>query len=247
MNRRFYDLNVSGKADDLKTAEGLEWDGVCLSRKFDKNFGKFCDEVSGLKPELDILIGARIEAPVRKNARKAIELADLILVDGGEEAVNRKASECWEVDIISHPDRNSSKDFMHQRNSGIDHIMARFMQDRCIAIEINFAEVLNSYGILRARILGRMMQNVILARKYNTPVVITSGAQDRWGLRAPRELMAFGKCMGMTDLEAKNAVSPAGIIKKTRDRKDPNVILKGLEVLDWGKSKSREKKMYGWY
>jgi len=246
MNRRFYDLNVDGKEPDeiLKTAEILEWDGICLTRKFDKNFGKFCDEVSGL----DVLIGAMVTSPVQKNARNALEPADIILVDGGDEAINRKASECWEVDILAHPERNSNKDFMHQRNSGIDHIMARFMHERCIAIEISFAEVLNSSGISRARILGRMRQNVILAKKYKTPVVLTSGARDKWGLRAPGDLMAFGRCLGMTELEARGAVCPAGILKKVRDRKNPNVILNGLEVLDWGKSKPREKKrLYGWY
>jgi len=249
MNRRFYDLNVGGEAEEiLKTAEILEWDGVCLSRRFDKGFGRFCEEVSGLKSGLDILLGAEVGTPVQRNARKALEMADVIIVTGGDESVNRKASECWEVDILSHPERNFGKDFMHQRNSGIDHIMARFMQERCIAIEINFAEVLNSYGISRAKILGRMRQNVVLSRKYKTPVVLTSGAMDRWGLRAPRDLMAFGKCLGISEAEAKDAVSPLGIVKKVNDRKNPDVILKGLEVLDWGRSNPKDKKrMYGWY
>ena len=88
----------------------------------------------------------------------------------------------------------------------------------------------------------------MLARKYGTPLVLTSGARDKWGLRAPGELMAFGKCLGMTELEARDAVSPAALLKKVSDRKNPNVILKGLEVLEWGKSKSKDKKkMFGWY
>ena len=238
MNRRFYDLNVGGRAEEiLETAKILGWDGVCLT-------GKARKEVSGL----DVLTGAMIAAPVRKNARKALELVDMALVEGGDESVNRMASECWEVDVLAHSERNTNKDFMHQRNSGIDHIMARFMKERGIAIEISFTEVLNSSGNSRARILGRMRQNVMLARKYGTPLVLTSGARDKWGLRAPGELMAFGKCLGMTELEARDAVSPAALLKKVSDRKNPNVILKGLEVLEWGKSKSKDKKkMFGWY
>ncbi len=248
MKHRFYDLNVNGRVEEiLKNAEILGWDGICLTREFNRDFREFHDEVSGLESNLDILLGARISAPIQKNARKALDLADVILVGGGDEIVNRKASECWEVDILSHPERNQSKDFMHQRNSGIDHVMARFMRERGIAIEINLSEVLNSSRILRARILGRMRQNVILARRYKTPMVLTSGTRDMWGLRAPGELMAFGRCLGMTDLEAKNAVSPTGILRKVRDRKDTNVILKGLEVIDWGGSKPEKKRMYGWY
>jgi len=244
MKHIFYDLNVGvGDEEILKTAQTLGWDGVCLTRDVKKGDGKFCDEVSGL----DVLTGAMIPSPIRKNARKALELADMVLVEGGDESVNRKASECWEVDVLAHPERNTNKDFMHQRNSGIDHIMARFMKERCIAIEINFSEVLNSSGNSRARILGRMRQNVMLARKYKTPVVLTSGARDKWGLRAPGELMAFGRCLGMTELEARTAVCPAALLKKVSDRKNPDIILKGLEVLDWGKSKPKEKKMCGWY
>ncbi len=238
MKHIFYDLNVgAGDEEILKTAQILGWNGVCST-------GKARGGGSGL----DLLTGAVISTPVRKSARKALDSADLILVDGGDESVNRKAAECWEVDVLAHPERNTNKDFMHQRNSGIDHIMARFMKERCIAIEINFAEVLNSSGNARARILGRMRQNVMLARKYKTPVVLTSGARDKWGLRAPGELMAFGKCLGMTELEARTAVCPAALLKKVSDRKNPDVILKGLEVLDWGKSRPRDKKKeYGWY
>jgi RNase P/RNase MRP subunit p30 len=49
---------------------------------------------------------------VQKKARSAVEAADLVLVSGGVEEINRAASECWEVDILCHPERVDGRDLM---------------------------------------------------------------------------------------------------------------------------------------
>lgn len=257
MNNKYYDLHVSAKdfEEKIELAEHLGWNGICLVEDFDSNFKSFSEKIKNVKEKskIDILIGAKISTKIpneiQRKSRAALEYADLILVDGGDEDINRAASECWEVDILCHPEI-IGKDFMDQKNSGVDHIMARFMSERVIALEIDFSRILNSYGMLRSQMMGRMRQNVMLARKYEVPIVITSNAEDRWSLRAPRELISMGLSLGMTGETAKKAVeeNPLKIIKKSRDRKDPNVIMKGLEVIDWGNSKPMEKKrMYGWY
>jgi len=257
MKHKYYDLHVSAKdfEEKIELAEHLGWNGICLVEDFDSNFKSFSKEIECLKKKskIDILIGAKISTKIpneiRRKSRAALGYADLILVDGGDEDINRAASECWEVDILCHPE-TIDKDFMDQKNSGVDHIMARFMSERFIALEIDFSRILNSHGMLRSQIMGKMRQNVMLARKYDVPTIITSNADDRWSLRAPRELISIGISLGMTEVIAKKAVgeNPLKIIKKSRDRKDPNVIMKGLEVIDWGNSKPMERKrMFGWY
>jgi len=138
---------------------------------------------------------------------------------------------------------------MDQKNSGIDHIIAKLLTDHKTALEINFSGILNSYGVIRAQMMGRMSQNIKLARKYNCLSILASSARDVYGMRSSRELVSIGKALGMTEQEARDSVSknPEKIIQKSLDRKNPNVITTGLEVICWGEQKPREKKMFGRY
>ena len=184
---------------------------------------------------------------VQQDVRKVRKDAEVIIVSG-DDRINRLASDCWEVDIIGSPEMHDGNDFMHQANSGIDYVIARACAERGIAIELNFSNILNSYGRRRARIMARMAQNVRICRDKRCDVVITSGAKGKHGLRAPRDLMAFGILLGMTPEEAKAAVSenPRKILKRSDDRNNPDIILKGLEVKKWGFER-KQKRLYRWY
>jgi ribonuclease P/MRP protein subunit RPP1 len=256
----YYDLHV--RLDDdpadlegmIKLAEHIGWGAICITTDF-RNIRGLSTRINDTrkKTAMNLLSGARITAgsinELQKTSRDVLSHADLILVEGVNEETCRAAAECWEVDIVCHPEKLTDRDPMRQKNSGVDHVMAKMMSERLIAMEFNFSELLNSYGMLRSQILGRMRQNVMLARKYNTPMILTSGAHSMWELRSPGELTAIGKAIGMTQQEAKTAVSenPSILIRKSRDRKNPSILLKGLEVVEWGNQKPQKKRMYGWY
>lgn len=184
---------------------------------------------------------------VQQEARRVRKDAEVVIASGNS-ALNRLASDCWEMDAIGSSEMHEEKDFMHQMNSGIDYVIARACAEKGIAVELRFSNVLNSSGRKRAQILARMAQNVMICRDCGCDIIITSGAIDKYGLRNPRDLMALGIVLGMTYDEAKAAVSlnPQRILKRGEDRRNPNIILKGLEVKRWG-SKPKEKKVFGWY
>src|SRR3989344_2945509 len=93
-------------------------------------------------------------------------------VFGGDPKINRSAVENKSVDILINPERNSEEDFMHYRNSGLNQVLCKLAKKNDVAIGFNFNYVLNSEGILRSKILGRMMQNVKLCQKYKVKMVI---------------------------------------------------------------------------
>ncbi len=251
MNRKFYDLHVC--SDDLarilERAEQLEWSGICLTNPFEKNFGEFSNKIEKLKAKsnIEIFTGAEIKSNIRKDSIEALKFSDFILANCNDDETKRNASDCWEVDIFCQ-ENPKERDFMDQKNSGIDHIIAKMLKEKGIALEINFSDFLNSYGAARAQRIGRARQNILLARKYRIPLIITSGAKDIYSMRAPRDLISFGKTIGMTDGEAKNALEkvPLALIKKSADRKNPDKLLKGLEVVEWGKQK-KKKRIHGFY
>ena len=241
MKQSYYDLHNEVQGKELpETLNSFGWDGACVFGQGEKSR----DTLKGA------LIAPMKSGEIQDMARRALEYADIIMVAGGDEEINRAASECWEVDVICHPERVSGKDPLDQKNSGIDDVMARFMAERGIAIEICLSELLSCYGVVRAQVMGRMRQNIKLGRKYKTPIIITSGAKDIFGMRAPQDLVSLGITLGMDAGMAKKAVSdyPAMLIKKSSDRRDSDVLLTGLEVVSWGAFKGKQnKKMFGWY
>ena len=184
---------------------------------------------------------------IQQEVRKARRNAEVI-ISGGDDKSNRLASDCWELDIIGSPEMHSDKDFMHQMNSGIDYVIARECALKGISIEFCFGNVLNSHGRQRSKVLARMAQNVMICRYSGCDMIITTGSKDKWGVRNPRDLIAFGVVLGMTMDEAIKAVSeaPEKVLTRSTDRNDPNILLKGLEVKKWA-SEQKEKKIYGWY
>ena len=255
----YKDLHVDAGLAGTFEPQGtwIGWKGACFVLPYGAGFSAESKGIRekklhcGFESVIGALISVKTPEEVQKKARSALESgAEIILVEGGDEEINRAAAECWEVDVLCHPERVSGKDLMDQKFSGIDDVMARFMAERMIALEINLSWLLSCYGTARTQLMGRMKQNIMLAKKYGTPLIITSGAADSLSMRAPQDIVSLGVSLGMDAGLARKSITdyPAMLLKKSRDRRSANVLLAGLEVVSWGGTKhSREKKLFGWY
>jgi len=99
-----------------------------------------------------------------------------------------------------------------------------------VAIEFDMGSIIRLRGSARVRALAELRHNLKLARKYGTPVLLTSNAQSIYDLRAPREMIALASIFGMTTEEAIAALStvPEEIIR----RGSRNWIMEGVEIVD---------------
>jgi RNase P/RNase MRP subunit p30 len=252
----FTDLHVLAGGEVLEIAERIGWNSLCLVKRFKSSRRTDLDEFQVFKEsvkdtKLKTCFGVELHPTKPEDAQGMIRdfrEADVIFVVG-DDSIHTKASECLELDVISSPELSEKGDFMHQMNSGLDYVMARSCAERGIAVELNFANILNSQGRRRAQIMARMAQNARICRDCGCGLVITSGATSPHGLRAPLDLMAIGTLLDLSPEEAKTAVSlnPQKILSRSRDRANPNIVLRGLEVKDWGTIKQKEKRLYGWY
>lgn len=120
----------------------------------------------------------------------------LNIISGGNEITNRKAVENKSVDILLHPEENRKKDFMHSRNSGLNQVLCKLAYKNNVAIGFSFNNILNTGGMQRVIILGRMIQNVIICRKYNVKMIIVNHTANN-SERANGDLRSFGICLGM--------------------------------------------------
>ncbi len=223
--------NLCTAAGSVEMCRRLGWDTICSSHGGDMG----CAVVSGR---------------VRKNARKALDGgADIIVADGRLEKDAREASETWEVDLIADPELNADRDPVNQWSGGLDHIMCSFMNERGIGYCVNADNILDAGGRDRVRVLGRITQNIRLCKKYKVKVVFACGTRSKWNVRSPHDLMEIAKLTGLSSSDARKTVSknPQFFIDKAVKRNDPDVLLKGLEVVDWGSQKKKPNRRYGWY
>lgn len=130
---------------------------------------------------------------------------DFKVVLGDDDVKNRRAVESKDVDILLSPEKTRGKDFMHSRDSGLNQVLCKLAKKNDVAIGFNFNDVLN--GRNRGLIIGRMMQNVRLCRKYKNKMIIISGANNIDELKAAKDMVSFGIVLGMTPGEAKKALN----------------------------------------
>lgn len=136
---------------------------------------------------------------------KIYNFDELNIVEGGDDKKNRKIVETKNIDILISPEKIRVKDFMHSRDSGLNQVLCKLAKKNEIAIGFDFNLVLKAKN--RAVIIGRMMQNVKLCRKYKVKMVLLSGAFNELEMRNPKDLISFGIVLGMTSLEAKIALN----------------------------------------
>ena len=136
---------------------------------------------------------------------KVLNVKMFNIVEGISEEKNRKTVENKQIDILLAPERVGRKDRLNQRDSGLNDVLCKLAKENDVAIGFSFSDLLNSK--YRAVVLGRMMQNVRLCRKYKVRMVLASFAHDPWEMRSAYDLLAFGQVLGMTPKEATVALN----------------------------------------
>lgn len=140
-----------------------------------------------------------------KRARQFRKRGMLTLVRCSDQ--DRMVLEQGAADVLFGAEGTQPKDYAHQRGSGLNHVLCQLAHKNRVAIGFCLADILASSGSQRARLLGRMMQNIALCRKYKVRMVIGSFAADPWKMRSPHDLQAFFAVLGMHPAEAKDAMA----------------------------------------
>lgn len=128
---------------------------------------------------------------------------DFNVVEGNYK-INREILKNKRVNILLNPANRVVKDSLHFRNSGLDQISCRLAAKNKTAIGFSFNEILKKEGMERAELIGRIMQNVKLCRKYKVKMILGSFASTKDGLRDAKDLQAFGRLIGIDKLENEN-------------------------------------------
>jgi len=137
---------------------------------------------------------------IRKLAEKNKKEGKKNVVLGRDIEFNRVVLEMKNIDMLIL-DHKQEGDKLKQRNSGLNQVLCKFAKEKKIVFALDFSEITKSVGKEKAKIIGRLIQNIMLIKKYRNDFrIINKEGRDNLDLRA------FLGVLGMpTDL-AKKAV-----------------------------------------
>lgn len=231
-----FDLNVNGSSYETNLelamqASNYGWHHLSFSYSPDE-FGDALSFKKDLKDKLNnfididytLSIKSNNPSEIRKIVRKYRNKSSCISVLGGNLKVNRNCLENIQVDVLSKP-------YFKRYDSGLNHILAREAKDNNVAIELVFNDILKSYLAPRSKILANFRDIYKLHRKYEFPLILSSGAQSIFDIRTVMDFKAVFMQTGLTDLEVENSFKTAeNILEFNKDRK--NMILSGVKVVE---------------
>ena len=143
-----------------------------------------------------------LTADTFEKARKQIHKSKPpIIFTSEDDELNRKILEKENINILLLNQKNR-RDFMKQRNSGLNQVLAKEAKRNRVAIGINLNEIIESTGKEKSKILARIKQNVKLCNKHKLKMQFLSPSQKH--RRDKFELRALGQTLGMPNWMTKN-------------------------------------------
>jgi len=107
----------------------------------------------------------------RKQAEKLKKEGKPIILLSQDDEYNRKALEIKGLNILVINENLNQKDYLKQRNSGLNEVLAKICSEKNIEIGIQINEIINKNSIEKAKSLARLKQNIMLCKKTKTKLV----------------------------------------------------------------------------
>jgi ribonuclease P/MRP protein subunit RPP1 len=226
----FYDFNIYEDLKLVKEAERLGYGGLALFKQR-KPVSNDLRNWKQLKKECStelykgILIKARNPDDMKQKVKKYRKEFDVVMVQGGDQKINRAACEDLQVDIISKP-------YFNRRDCGLNHVIAKKAAQNEVAIELNIKHLNKTSPYLHYKVLSYFREIIKLKKKFDFPLIITSSAKSIYDLHSPLDLIALSKCFGMDQEDAMRALSetPMKIIERSKIR--DKIIVDGVKRLN---------------
>lgn len=83
------------------------------------------------------------------------------------------------------------KDFMHHRNSGIDHILAAQMAQHGVSYGFSISCLIHATPEQRVVLLGRMRQNIFILKKAKVPMLLVTLTSDPMDMRNEKDVRSL--------------------------------------------------------
>lgn len=171
----------------------------------------------------------RTSRELLRDLRRFRRRFEVVSVVCASKAVARQAAKDRRVDILSFSATNLRTRFF-------DYAEAELASNALSCLEIDMAALLTLSGFQRVRLISRLRQEVAIARKFNVPVIISSGAANEFLLRGPHDYVALASLFDSTTPFSLRAVSenPLELVERNRRKLSPDYLAPGLRIVKRG-------------
>lgn len=240
--RRFTDLhlrfprgNLGELEEMLKLSSDLGYSTIAIS--FNQNMRDEIKQARAICSDLGIDLATRVDlepntAGELLRALKELRYkSEIIAVKCLSKPVARQAAKDRRVDLLNFPTEATQRERIH-----FDHQEAVLASGSLSALEINASTILGGEPSRRARLLATMRKEIAEARRMGVPFILSSGAEDLYGLRSPRDLASLLALMDLDWELALDAVSeePLKIVERNRQKLKAGYISPGVRVVEEG-------------
>ena len=140
-----------------------------------------------------------------KNINQALKESRLLVAKSSPN--DRFLIESKKIKIIYGFEESPRKDHIHQRASGLNHILCDIASKNHVSVGFAYSSLINKNPQSVSITKGRMMQNISLCRKYKIKAIIGSFSQNPYELRSPYDLASIFSIFGMDGKNIKNAMT----------------------------------------
>ena len=148
----------------------------------------------------------------------------IVLVHGGDPAINRFAVEQPAVDVLAHPMAGEGD---------VNHVLAQEASRNGVRLEVSFREVLRAAGGRRVRALQDLQKLREILTDADAPYVVSADPRSHLQLRAPRELKAVGEAVGCgSEWIAEGLAEWGRLADRNRDRLSEEFVEPGVRRVD---------------
>ncbi len=130
----------------------------------------------------------------------------IIAVYGGDDSFNRRVVETMKISYLVSPEAGDKRDSLKQRDSGINHVVAKEAVKKKIAVVISMNEVSKLTGKDKARRVSRIIQNIKICRKGGCFVKIASLGRSENDVFDVIGRQSFGTSLGMSSQQVSESV-----------------------------------------
>jgi len=223
--RRFMDLQIlpaPGETGDmLSHARQLGYSAVgCMG---DTPSDAPIDVVSRLD------VAPRSQQELQRTLREKRLRHEVISVLCLSKGVARQAAKDTRVDLLRFP-----SDPSRRRTVWLDRHNAAAAGEGGCCYEVVAGELLAQDSKTLGYLIKQLKREIVNARRYDVPMVLSSGASSVYGMRDPRSMAALMSLVGLGEEDSLEMVStnPSALVERNRDKLSRSYVSPGVRVVD---------------
>jgi|TARA_Y100000310_G_scaffold194021_1_gene193999 RNase P/RNase MRP subunit p30 len=180
----------NNEEDFVAIAEKLGYKGLC----FLYNYNDYLNKQKNFETKKIKIYRGVLAENKNINKIKSKPKNEKVFVVVRSSSDDRKIMEGSKAHMIFSFEDNIKRDFIHQRASGLNHILCKLANENNIIMGFSLSSILNTEN--KHVILGRIVQNIKMCRKFKVKTAIASFAKNPYEMKSTHDISSLFYILG---------------------------------------------------